>query len=360
MTEIIIITLLLLTIFLIALYVMLSQNKRSHNSSETEISELIKQNNELDLKIRTLTDLFNGNHDRLNNSINEVKDKINEKVQEELKQSREKTHEDLTKLSERLAVIDNAQKNITDLSNNVIDLQGILSNKQQRGAFGQARMESIIADSLPSALYSFQYTLSNSKRPDCIIRMPNSDELVVIDSKFPLESFDELRSSKTTEDKKKASAKIKVDVSKHVNDIAEKYKIPGEVREPLIMFIPSESVYADLYESFGDLIQKSYRSGITIVSPNTLMLTVQTLQTLIRDAQMQKQLGIIKTEVGNVLIDIERLNSRVQDLQKHFNLASQDIEKITVSSKKIVTSGRKLNVLEQTPDPKRIFNESND
>ena len=118
MTEIIIITLLLLTIFLIALYVMLSQNKRSHNSSETEISELIKQNNELDLKIRTLTDLFNGNHDRLNNSINEVKDKINEKVQEELKQSREKTHEDLTKLSERLAVIDNAQKNITDLSNN--------------------------------------------------------------------------------------------------------------------------------------------------------------------------------------------------------------------------------------------------
>ena len=350
MTQITIITLLLVSTLMIALYILFVQNKKNNRSSETEITELLKQNNELDSKIRSLTDLFNGNHDRLNNSINEVKDKINEKVQEELKQSREKTHEDLTKLSERLAIIDNAQKNITDLSNNVIDLQGILSNKQQRGAFGQARMESIIADSLPNGLYSFQHTLSNSKRPDCIIRLPNSDELIVIDSKFPLESFEELRSTKTADDKKKAFAKIKVDVLKHVTDIAEKYKIPGEVREPLIMFIPSESIYADLYENFGDLIQKSYRTGITIVSPNTLMLTVQTLQTLIRDAQMQKQLGIIKTEVGNILIDVERLNNRVQDLQKHFNLASNDIEKIVVSSKKIATSGRRLDVLEQAPN----------
>ena len=360
MTELTLFTILLFSVLIILLYMMFTQTKRNGTNSETEISELLKQNNELDFKLKSLTDLFNGNHDRLNNSINEVKDKINEKVQEELKQSRERTHEDLTKLSERLAVIDNAQKNITDLSNNVIDLQGILSNKQQRGAFGQARMESIIADSLPSALYSFQYTLSNSKRPDCIIRIPNSDELVVIDSKFPLESFDELRSSKTAEDKKKASTKIKVDVSKHVSDIADKYKIPGEVREPLIMFIPSESIYADLYENFGDLIQKSYRAGITIVSPNTLMLTVQTLQTLIRDAQMQKQLGIIKTEVGNILMDIERLNSRVHELQKHFNLASSDIEKIAVSTKKIATSGRKLDVLEHPPNTERLLDKSKD
>ena len=356
MLDTTLIILIILAISTILIFLLLIQNKKNSRASVNEIAELLKQNNELDLKIKSLADLFNGNHDRLRSSIDEVKDKINQKVQEELKESREKTHADLTKLSERLAVIDNAQKNITDLSNNVIDLQGILSNKQQRGAFGQARMESIIADALPNNLFSFQHTLTNGKRPDSIIRMPNSNEVIVIDSKFPLESFDQLRSAKSSEEKKKANSQIKIDVLKHVNDIADKYKIPGEVREPLVMFIPSESIYADLYENFEDIIQKAYRTGITIVSPNTLMLTVQTLQTLIRDAHMQKQLGIIKSEVGNILLDVERLTNRVQDLQKHFNLANKDIENIVISSKKIATSGRKIDSIEEVPNDQNLIN----
>jgi len=216
-------------------------------------------------------------------------------------------------------------------------------------------MESIIADALPNNLFSFQHTLTNGKRPDSIIRMPNSNEVIVIDSKFPLESFDQLRSAKSSEEKKKANSQIKIDVLKHVNDIADKYKIPGEVREPLVMFIPSESIYADLYENFEDIIQKAYRTGITIVSPNTLMLTVQTLQTLIRDAHMQKQLGIIKSEVGNILLDVERLTNRVQDLQKHFNLANKDIENIVISSKKIATSGRKIDSIEEVPNDQNLI-----
>ncbi|MGI9312056.1 MAG: DNA recombination protein RmuC [Alphaproteobacteria bacterium] len=341
-------------VVIILLYIQLNQNRKNKNNSDNDISEIIKQNSELNITIKSLSDLFNGNHDRLKNSIEDIKDKINQQVQKELSESREKTHEDLTKLSERLAVIDNAQKNITDLSNNVIDLQGILSNKQQRGAFGQGRMESIISDALPNDFYSFQYTLSNSKRPDCIIKMPNTDELLVIDSKFPLESFNDLRAAKTSIDKKNASSKIKTDVTKHINDISEKYKIPGEVRDPLLMFIPSESVCADLYENFDDLFQKAYKLGIIIVSPNTLMLSVQTLQTLIRDAQMQKQIGIIKAEVGKILMDVDRLGIRVEDLQKHFNLANKDIENIVASSKKITSSGRKIQVLESNNSQETI------
>jgi DNA recombination protein RmuC len=344
-----------LIVLITILYIQLNQNRKNKNNTDNEISEIIKQNAELNGTIKVLTDLFNGNHDRLKNSIEDIKDKINQQVQKELSESREKTHEDLTKLSERLAIIDNAQKNITDLSNNVIDLQGILSNKQQRGAFGQGRMESIIADALPNKFYSFQYTLSNSKRPDCIIKMPNSDEILVIDSKFPLESFNELRNAKTSNDEKIAHSKIKTDITKHITDISEKYKIPGEVREPLLMFIPSESVYADLYENFDGLIQKAYKLGVIIVSPNTLMLSVQTLQTLIRDAQMQTQISIIKTEVGKILIDVDRLGLRVQDLQKHFNLANKDIEKIVSSSNKISRSGRKLEKFENTANSQEVI-----
>ena len=346
MFDITIIIILFILIVLLLLYIQFYQNRINKNKTDHKIGEVIKQNDELKATITTLSNLFSGNNDQLRNSMEDRMDKIKLQLKQGLSENTEKTNENLSKLSERLAIIDNAQKNITELSNNVVDLQDILSNKQQRGTFGQARMESIIADSLPNSLYSFQYTLSNSNRPDCIIRMPNSEELLVIDSKFPLESFNELREAKTDSEKKKAESKIKTDVSKHITAIADKYKIPGEVREPLFMFIPSEAIFADLYENFEEIFQKAYKQGIIIVSPNTLMLTVQTLQTLIRDAQMQKQVGIIKAEVGNILMDVERLGLRVTDLQKHFNLANQDIEKIVTSSKKISSSGRKLDSLE--------------
>src|SRR6201999_4364173 len=161
--------------------------------------------------------------------------------------------------------------------------------KQSRGAFGQAQMEEIVRDGLPATLYDFQFTLSNRNRPDCVIHIPGSKALLVIDSKFPLEGFELLRRAATDDDRKAGTARVRTDVSKHVNDIAEKYLIPGEVQTPAIMFVPSESIYADLHTAFSDVVQQARRAQVVIVSPHVFMLAINTIQTLMRDARMREQ-----------------------------------------------------------------------
>ena len=155
------------------------------------------------------------------------------------------TTDNLQKLNERLAVIDNAQKNITDLASQVTSLQSVLANKQARGAFGQGRMEAIIQDGLPKGAYEFQFTLSNGTRPDCCVFLPDQRPLV-IDAKFPLEGVTAFREAKTDDERKIAAQRLRQDVSKHVTDIAEKYLIPGETQDMALMFVPSESVYAEI------------------------------------------------------------------------------------------------------------------
>ena len=173
--------------------------------------------------------------------------------------TRQHTVDSLSKLNERLAVIDGAQKNITDLASQVTSLQSVLSNKQQRGAFGQGRMEIIIQDGLPKGCYEFQFTLSNRSRPDCAIFLPDQRPLV-IDAKFPLEAVTALREAKTDDERKLAAARMRTDIGKHVADIADKYLIPGETQDLALMFVPSESVYAELHDGFDDLVQKAFRS----------------------------------------------------------------------------------------------------
>ena len=191
----------------------------------------------------------------------------------------------------------------------------MLSNKQSRGAFGQAQMEEIVRDGLPSSLYDFQFTLSNRNRPDCIIRIPGNKALLVIDAKFPLEGFELLRAAASDEDKKAALARVRATVAKHVSDIAEKYLIPGEVQTPAIMFVPSESLYADLHDGFSDVIQKAHRAKVIVVSPNILMLAINTIQTVMKDARMREQADLIRKEVGMLLNDVRLLGERVGKLQ---------------------------------------------
>ncbi|MCX7281869.1 MAG: DNA recombination protein RmuC [Alphaproteobacteria bacterium] len=274
---------------------------------------------------------------------------LDKRLGENLTDSATKTAASIAGIGERLVVIDEAQKNISALSGHVVSLQQVLSNKQSRGAFGQAQMEEIVRDGLPSTLYDFQFTLSNRNRPDCIIRMPGNAAVLVIDSKFPLEGFEGIRRAATEEDKKIAFAQVRATVAKHVADIAEKYLIPGEVQTPAIMFVPSESIYADLHDGFSDVIQRAHRANVIVVSPNILMLAINTIQTVMKDARMREQADLIRTEVGVLLNDVRLLSDRVSKLQTHFNQADADIKNILISTSKITNRAEKIEKVELAP-----------
>lgn len=286
---------------------------------------------------------------QLQKALSERIDALNQRLGDSLKDSTQKTSETLGKIGERLTVIDEAQKNITALSGQVVSLQGILSDKQSRGAFGQERMEAIIADQMAPDQYDFQFTLSNGKRPDCVIRIPNMKGVIVVDSKFPLEAFETLRGLASDEERKLATARLKADVQKHVKDIAEKYLIPGEVQTPAIMFVPSESIYAELYTSFGDVIQQARRLQVVIMSPHVLMLAIGTIQTLLRNAKMREQAFEIQKEVGALLQDIKRLGERVGNLRQHFERTNKDIGEIETSMKAIDRHAEKIDQVELGP-----------
>ena len=282
---------------------------------------------------------------------------LDHRLGESLKDTATKTAETLGGIQTRLSVIDEAQKNISALSGQVVSLQEILSNKQARGLFGQAQMEAIIADALPPGAYEFQATLSNGSRPDCVIRLPGTKTAIVIDSKFPLESFAAFRSSNEAE-RKAAVAAVRSDMLKHVKDIAEKYIIPGETQTPAIMFLPSESLYADLHENFADVIQRAQRAQVIVVSPNILLLAVTTVQTVMKDARMREQANQIQKEVGVLLLDVKRLGERVGNLQRHFNQADADIKDIVTSTGKIMDRGGKIEAVELSVAPPKVVVDS--
>jgi DNA recombination protein RmuC len=259
--------------------------------------------------------------------------------------SRQHTVESLQKLNERLVVIDNAQRNITDLASQVTSLQGVLTNKQQRGAFGQGRMELIVQDALPKGCYEFQLTLSNKSRPDCAVFLPDRRPLV-IDAKFPLEAITAFREAKSDEERKQAAARLRQDLGRHVGTIADKYLIPGETQDLALMFVPSESIYADLHDGFDDIVQKAFRSKVVIVSPSLLMLAIQVVQQIQRDARMREAADQIHAEVGHLVDDLKRLHERVAKLQQHFGQANEDVRQILISAEKIERRGTRIQEVE--------------
>jgi len=277
--------------------------------------------------------------------LGERLDAVTHRLGESMHNTTKHTVENLQKLNERLAVIDTAQRNITELASQVTSLQGVLANKQQRGAFGQGRMEIIIQDGLPKDCYAFQVTLSNNARPDCCVYLPDAPPLVV-DAKFPLEAVTAFREAESEDARKPAAAKVRTDINKHIADIAEKYLIPGETQDIALMFVPSESVYAELYDSFDELFQRAYRAKVIIVSPSLLMLAIQVIQQIRRDARMREAAGKIIAEVAHLMADVERLRDRVGALDKHFGQTAKDIEQITISVDKIVSRGERIQNVE--------------
>ena len=278
-------------------------------------------------------------------------DALNKRLGDGLADSATKTAATLSSIGERLTVIDEAQKNITALSDRVVSLQDILSDKQARGAWGQDRMEDIVRDQLPPDLFQFQGRLSNNSEPDCIIRIPGMAAAIVIDAKFPLEAFEAMKAAANDGERKLALAQMKADVQKHVSDIARKYLIPGEVQSPALMFVPSESIYAELHTTFPEIMQRARRAQVVIVSPHILWLAVNTIRTLMRDAKMREQAHEIQKEVAMLLKDVKLLAERVGDLRTHFERTAKDLGEIEKPMGRVVARAGRIEAVELTaPD----------
>jgi DNA recombination protein RmuC len=312
---------------------------------DPQLLELARMQAETAVRIDAMREMLAGRQAELQRAVNERLDSVTHHLNQSMTTTRQHTAESLQKLNERLVIIDNAQKNITDLASQVTSLHSVLANKQQRGAFGQGRMELIVRDGLPKGCYEFQITLSNRSRPDCAVFLPDRRPLV-IDAKFPLEAVTAFRDAKSDDERRQAAARLRQDLGKHVNDIAQKYLIPGETQDLALMFVPSEAIYAELHEGFDDVVQKAYRAKVVIVSPSLLMLAIQVVQQIQKDARMREAADRIHAEVGHLMDDLRRLHERVLKLQQHFNHANEDVRQILVSAEKIEKRGARIQEVE--------------
>ncbi len=314
--------------------------------ADARMAELLKIQAEMQGRISTMAEVFGTRQAELNQAINQRLDGMSQRVSTTISEQTKSTHENLQRLQERLAVIDAAQNNIQTLAKDVVGLQAILSNKQTRGAFGQSRMETIVADGLPMGAYAFQQTLSNGSRPDCTVRMPNGAPPLVIDAKFPLEAWNAIRDAGNPEATKLASQQFRRDMEIHIRDISEKYLIQGETQETAFLFVPSESIFAEIHENFEPVVQKAHRSRIVIVSPSLLMLSIQVIQAVLKDQRMRAQAHVIQGEVAILMDDLGRLDERVRKLQGHFAQAQKDVDMIVTSTDKLTKRGAKIEALE--------------
>ena len=332
---------------LAALVVVAVRALRRHDAeaADKQLVELARLQAETAVRIEGMRDLLAGRQAELHRAVNERLDSVSHHLNQSMTTTRQHTVESLQKLNERLVLIDSAQRNITDLASQVTSLQGVLTNKQQRGAFGQGRMELIVQDGLPKSCYEFQFTLSNKSRPDCAVFLPDRRPLV-IDAKFPLEAITAFRDAKNDDERKQAAARLRQDLGRHVGSIADKYLIPGETQDLALMFVPSELIYADLHEGFDDIVQKAFRSKVVIVSPSLLMLAIQVVQQIQRDARMREAADQIHAEVGHLMDDLKRLHERVLRLQQHFGQANEDVRQVLISAEKIERRGTRIQEVE--------------
>jgi DNA recombination protein RmuC len=321
---------------------------------EERMAELTRIQAETAGSLNTMREVLSGRQAELARAVSERLDNVTHKLGQSMQSSTQHTMENLAKLNERLAVIDGAQKNITELSSQVTSLRQVLANKQARGAFGQGRMEAIVQDGLPKGSYKFQHTLTNGKRPDCAIFLPNDERPLIIDAKFPLEAITALHEARNDEQREIAARRIRQDVTRHFTDIAERYLIPGETQDLALMFVPSESVYAELYDRFDDMIQKAYRAQVVLVSPSLLLLAIQVMQQIQKDARMREAAYEIRTEVGHLMQDLGRLHERVLNLQKHFGQANKNIAEIVTSSEKVARRGGRIESMEFGEDETQV------
>ena len=280
--------------------------------------------------------------ERLSESLERRLAAVQNRMDESLSGTASRTARSLGALHERLAAIDRAQAKIERLSGDVLGLQDILSNKQARGAFGEIQLADIVAKALPPDAYALQATLSNGRRADCLLKLPEPPGLIAVDAKFPLEAWEALRAADGPKPKAEAQRAFRTAVRAHVSAIAERYVIAGETADSALMFLPSEAVYAELHAAFPDLVRESFEARVWIVSPTTLMATLNTMRAILRDSRLRAQAGAMRRELGLLHRDVARLIERVAQLDRHFEQARRDVEAITVSAEKASARAARL------------------
>jgi len=321
---------------------MIARNSHARQDNENSLADVLKGMQETSDRLGSSQTVLADRLQQGQVQLNQRLDSLQGRLGDSLAKQTEKTGESLKTLHERLAVIDAAQKNITDLSQQMVGLQDILSNKQARGAFGEIQLNDLVINTLPPNAYEFQPTLSNGKRPDCMLLLPLPPGSIAIDAKFPLDSYEALRNAEDDVSKLQATRSFASDIKKHIVAISEKYILPGETAESALMFLPSEAVYAELHANFRNVVEESYKRRVWIVSPTTLMATLNTVRAVLKDARMKEQAGLIQDQVLKMMGDVVRLDDRVGKLRTHFSQAEKDIADIETSSKKISSHGDKI------------------
>ncbi len=312
-------------------------------AGQNDLAGRLKQISEISAAQQAaLADRLQAQERQLARTLEERLADLSKRVGDSLEKSTAQAHKTMSEVRERLAVIDAAQKNIAELSGQVVSLQEVLSNRQARGAFGEIQLNDLVTSILPPSAYEFQATLGGGLRVDCLLRLPNPPGPIAIDAKFPLESYRALREAEDDAARTAAKRAFRAAIIKHINDIAGKYIVPGETAESALMFLPSEAVYAELHANFVDVVERSYKARVWIVSPTTLMATLHTVRAVLKDVRMREQAGVIQTQVLALLKDVTRLDERVAKLQRHHEQAGEDLRQIRISTDKIVRKGEKI------------------
>jgi len=278
--------------------------------------------------------------------LEERLDRMTKRLGEGLEKQANQTATTMGDLRERLVKIDEAQRNITALSAQVVSLQDVLANKQARGAFGEVQLNDLVSNILPPSAYEFQAAVGDGRRADCLLKLPNPPGSIAIDAKFPLESYHALRGATSDAEKVEAERAFRAAMQVHIRSVADKYIVPGETAESALIFLPSEAVYAELHSNFLDVVEKSYRARVWIVSPTTLMATLNTVRAVLKDVHMREQAGVIQKEVHLLLEDVVRLDDRVGNLERYFKKATEYVQQIRISAGKITGRGEKIEALQ--------------
>ena len=335
-------------LILVLIFISLRKNASAMQSESLaelrgQLSQIVQASNQ---QQQTLVGQLSDQSSRMEQTLSGFRQQLGQSLQ----QQTQSTHDNLTKLSERLAVIDKANNQISELTGQVTQLHNILANKTERGAFGEVQLENLIKTVLPPNAYAFQVTLPNQKRADCVLKLPNPPGDIVIDSKFPLEAWHSLQNSETKAEQQAARKQLAIAVMGHVKDIQEKYIVAGTTAESACLFLPSEAVYAELHSNMPDVIEASYKARVWIVSPTTMMATLNTVRAVLRDARMREQTAIIQAEMLKLLEDVSRLDTRVDNLNRHFSQAQKDITEIQTSTTRITKRSHKITELDVSDD----------
>ncbi len=272
----------------------------------------------------------------LTKSVDGRLEQIGGKVSERLDEGFKKTNQTFMDVMARLATIDEAQKKIDGLTTNVVSLQELLGDKRSRGAFGEVQLEALVRNVLPVNSFAMQYTFENGTRADCALFLPEPTGTVAVDSKFPLENYHRMLDSKLTEaEKLLAEKQFKLDVKKHVDDIANKYIISNVTSDGAVMFIPAEAVFAELHAYHADVIEYAMNKRVWVVSPTTLMAVLNTARAVLKDVETRKQVHVIKEELGKLSKDFGRFDVRMKKLADNIRQAHENAQDVHISSQKI-------------------------